>query len=169
MPTRSQPSKQKSGASKAGIYVLVGAVLLILAATAAVLFGRGVSSQPQDETGDYIPAVPMAVDFPAPELDLTDMDGKPVSLRDYAGQVVLLNNWAFWCPPCRAELPALEDYYQDQRDNGFVIVAIEAGGKLEDVAYHVDLFELDISGLDGPRNTSTADFQEWQSAKLIFD
>jgi thiol-disulfide isomerase/thioredoxin len=70
------------------------------------------------------------------------LDGKPVSLSDYIGQVVLVNNWAFWCPPCRAELPALEAYYEDQKENGFVVVAIEAGDEVDDVAYHVDLYQL---------------------------
>ncbi len=91
---------------------------------------------------DWVSVVPEIVDFPAPELNLTDLDGNPVSLSDTAGQVVLVNNWAFWCPPCRAELPELQAYYDAHRQQGFTVIGIEAGDEKVDVAYHVKLFKL---------------------------
>ena len=54
---------------------------------------------------------------PAPEFKLTTLDGKPVSLADYKNKVVLLNFWATWCGPCRAEIPdlvQLQNKYKDQ-------------------------------------------------------
>lgn len=44
---------------------------------------------------------------------LVDLDGKHAELGDFAGEVILLNFWATWCPPCRAEMPSLEKLYQD--------------------------------------------------------
>ena len=46
------------------------------------------------------------------------------TLTQYQGKVVVLNFWATWCPPCRAEMPALEAVYQEYRDRGVVIVAV---------------------------------------------
>jgi cytochrome c biogenesis protein CcmG, thiol:disulfide interchange protein DsbE len=71
--------------------------------------------------------VPVAVNYPAREVFLTDLDGNPVSFADYAGQVILYNAWATWCPPCKAEMPILQAYYEKHRDKGFVIIAIEDG------------------------------------------
>jgi thiol-disulfide isomerase/thioredoxin len=120
----------------------VGLGLLIMAGGLFALLNKFEPAQPPDATDTVRPFVLRTMDIPAPELALTDLDGQPASLSDYLGQVVLVNNWAFWCTPCREELPELEAYYRDQHPNGFVIVAIEAGGRKEDVAYHVDLYKL---------------------------
>ena len=49
--------------------------------------------------------------------------GEQLSLASYKGQVVLLDFWATWCPPCRSELPELNRLYGELKDKGFVIVA----------------------------------------------
>ena len=60
------------------------------------------------------------------DFSLSDIHGKTVHLRDYAGQAVLVNAWATWCPPCRAEMPDLDAYYQAHQNDGFVILAVNA-------------------------------------------
>ncbi len=74
--------------------------------------------------------VPVKADYPAPNLTLNDLDGNPRSLSDYLGQVVLVNMWATWCPPCVAELPTLNSFYKDYSDGGFVIIGIDDGEEL---------------------------------------
>ncbi len=68
--------------------------------------------------------VPAKVDFAAPELTLEDLSGESVSLKDHLGNVVLVNLWATWCPPCREEMPTLQSFYEKYKANGFVLVAI---------------------------------------------
>jgi thiol-disulfide isomerase/thioredoxin len=73
---------------------------------------------------DDLSAIPAQVDFASPKLTLEDLSGKPVSLDDYLGSVVLVNLWATWCPPCRDEMPALQTFYEKHKTNGFVLIAI---------------------------------------------
>jgi peroxiredoxin len=82
------------------------------------------------------------VDYPAPDLALTDMEGKPASLADYRGQVVLVILWATWCPPCKQEMPAFESYYRRHMDEGFVIVAVNDGDPTSDVVQFVEDYSL---------------------------
>lgn len=55
-----------------------------------------------------------------------DLYGNPVSLDDYAGKVVLLNIWATWCPPCRAEMPALDRLAGEMEGSDFAVIALSA-------------------------------------------
>lgn len=71
--------------------------------------------------------IPLAVEFPAPELTLENVRGGTEALEDYRGQVVLVNNWATWCPPCKAEMPSLQKFYQAHEEDGFTIIAVNAG------------------------------------------
>ena len=61
------------------------------------------------------------------ELKLEDVDGSPHTLADYRGQVVLVNFWATWCPPCIAEMPALERLRHRLAPLGFEILAVNMG------------------------------------------
>jgi thiol-disulfide isomerase/thioredoxin len=61
---------------------------------------------------------------PAPELIATDIEGKPVSLAAFKGKTVLLDFWTTWCPPCRADAPALDKLYQRYNEKDLMIVGI---------------------------------------------
>ena len=62
------------------------------------------------------------IDFTLPLLN-----GETVSLSDYKGKVVILNFWATWCPPCRAEMPSMETLYQRFKAQGLEILAVDIG------------------------------------------
>jgi thiol-disulfide isomerase/thioredoxin len=84
----------------------------------------------------------VAVDYPAPDVRITDLNNVPVALSDYRGQVVLYNAWATWCPPCKEEMPILDAYYQAHKSDGFVVIAIEDGEPVAEVADYVKTHNL---------------------------
>lgn len=53
----------------------------------------------------------------APDFELMTLDGKTVKLSDYRGKKVILNFWATWCPPCKAEMPDIQKFYNEADDN----------------------------------------------------
>ncbi|HEY0172715.1 MAG TPA: cytochrome c biogenesis protein CcdA [Pyrinomonadaceae bacterium] len=61
---------------------------------------------------------------PAPDLELTTTDGKPLKLSELRGQVVLLNFWATWCVPCRSEIPALNAMEKELSARGFKVLGV---------------------------------------------
>src|SRR5579871_3140510 len=63
----------------------------------------------------------------APLFALSDDRGKPVSLDRYRGRIVLMNLWASWCPPCRAEMPDLQRLADAYGDGGVAIVGVNEG------------------------------------------
>lgn len=93
----------------------------------ALILGLGwilLSANPQDVTSGKIPAP--QIGFLAPDFNLKTLGGENVKLSDLRGKVVLVNIWASWCPPCRAEMPAIERLYQTYKDQGFVVLAIDS-------------------------------------------
>ncbi|MFZ5826226.1 MAG: redoxin domain-containing protein [Bacillota bacterium] len=66
----------------------------------------------------------IALGAPAPDFELKTVDGQVYKLSDLKGQAVMLNFFATWCPPCRAEMPLLEETYKEYKDQGFIILAI---------------------------------------------
>ena len=70
---------------------------------------------------------------PAPPIAAADVDGKPVSLADLKGKVVLVDFWATWCPPCVASIPSLNALARKYGDKGFVILGVNVDAMHEDV------------------------------------
>jgi peroxiredoxin len=98
--------------------------------------------------GSRVPAVGMEVE----DFQLTDLDGKPQSLSQYRGKIVLLNFWATWCKPCTTEMPAMQASFDKLRDKGFVVLAIN---ELEDdakVREHIKTYGHTFTVLMDPDN-----------------
>ena len=60
----------------------------------------------------------------APDFEMDDVDGTPLKLSDFRGKYVLLDFWASWCLPCRAEHPHMREVYKNYQDKGFEIFAV---------------------------------------------
>ncbi|HEU4934528.1 MAG TPA: TlpA disulfide reductase family protein [Pyrinomonadaceae bacterium] len=72
----------------------------------------------------FSPVSVLPQDVKAPQFELKDLNGRIVRLSDYKGKVVLINFWATWCPPCRAEMPDLVRYQRQYRKQGLQIIGI---------------------------------------------
>jgi thiol-disulfide isomerase/thioredoxin len=98
--------------------------------------------------------------FSVPDFSLPDMDGELHTLQDYRGKVVLINFWATWCPPCRREMPALEQLYSKFVDQAFAVLAVNQWEDADHVfAYMGDLNVIpSFPILFDPESKVSADF-----------
>lgn len=97
--------------------LIIGGALLIIAGAIGLMVVTA-----QDGDGRSASAANGA-EVSAPDFTLPGLTGQ-VALADFRGQYVLLNFWASWCPPCLAEMPAMERLWQHHRDSGFMMVAV---------------------------------------------
>jgi cytochrome c biogenesis protein CcmG, thiol:disulfide interchange protein DsbE len=93
-------------------------VLILLAGASWILLSAVPGASTQNTT-----TAPQA-GFAAPDFTLKTTDGETYTLSDLKGQAVLVNMWATWCPPCRAEMPAMEKVYNEYKDQGFIVLAV---------------------------------------------
>jgi len=82
--------------------------------------------------------------FLAPDFELQTLDGETIKLSNLRGQAVLINLWATWCPPCRAEMPAIEKVYNEYQDQGLVVLAVNMTYQdaYSDIAPFIDEYGL---------------------------
>ena len=94
------------------------AILVILAVSGMlILFSL-------KQNNSYLNYSPLKTGGAAPEFTFPGIDGKMVSLSDYRGNVVLVNVWATWCPPCVDEMPSMQKLYQELKGEKFEILAV---------------------------------------------
>ena len=86
----------------------------------------------------------------APDFALRDLRGNEVRLSEYRGRTVLLTFWATWCGPCRLEMPAFEDRYQELKDDDFIVLGVNYDEPVEDVRTFRDEFGLSFPLLLDP-------------------
>jgi len=121
-----------AGLSRAGLRMHISAWALRVALAASVVAMLGASSTPGAEDKVVIPP-----GVPAPSLDvkakpkrklfsftLADLDGHPVKLASWHGRPLIVDFWATWCPPCRKEIPELNNIYQRYRASGLMVLGV---------------------------------------------
>lgn len=96
--------------------------------TAALILGAAwtafTAAYGPEATSGRIPAPRQG--FLAPDFTLQAADGSTVTLSDLQGKPVLVNFWASWCAPCKAEMPAMQRVYEEYGQKGFIILAVNA-------------------------------------------
>jgi peroxiredoxin len=131
------------------VFLAVGILMVILSA------GKGGMAASLESMS----TVPVEVNYPAPDLSLENINGNMESLADFQGKVILVNNWATWCPPCRAEMPTLVAFFTDHAQDGLMIIAIEAGAPKEKVQKFVDQFKMPFHVWLDPKGDSASAFK----------
>lgn len=102
-----------------------------------------------DETdeSDAGPKVGTSVGNVAPDFTLSSTTGETVSLSDYRGQRVMVNFWGTWCPPCRAEMPDMEKFYQENDVEILAVNLTPTESNVSDVTDFIDEFGLSFQVL----------------------
>lgn len=100
---------------------LLGSIIFLLATAIWIWFSR--------IPGDFLPPDSITapqVGFKSPDFSLVTLSGSDFNLNDFAGKPLVINFWASWCPPCRAEMPAFQEAFQEYSDTDLVFAAINA-------------------------------------------
>ena len=99
-------------------------VIYLLILGAGILWIAASADRTGASTAGRIPAPQKG--FLAPDLTLADPNGRRYSLSSLRGKAVVVNLWATWCPPCRAEMPSIEQYYRQYKPEGLVVLGVNA-------------------------------------------
>ncbi len=86
-----------------------------------------------------VPGTPLARDF-----ELPDLDGNKLKLSDFKGNIVVVNFWATWCPPCRAEIPSMQRAWTILKKHNVVMLAIHVGGNEDKIWSFLTDFGVDF-------------------------
>lgn len=153
--------KQKNNKATILWFGIVGAGLLLI--SAAFMFSiynsDTISSLTTNKT--QYSTIPVEVNYPAPDLELSDLSLNEVSLTQFLDEIILVNNWATWCPPCKAEMPTLQAYYMKHKDDGFLIIAIESGESPEEVSEFVEDYGITFPVWIDRKGEALAAFKNW--------
>ena len=83
----------------------------------------------------------------APGFELSDMDGEKRKLSDYKGKPVIINFWATWCPPCRAELPAMNRAWEKIKKENIEMLAVNVGEDEDTIFAFTGEYPIDFTVL----------------------
>lgn len=113
--------------------------------------------------------VSIIVAKPAPTFSLASLDGRTVSLSDYAGKKVVVSYWASWCGPCKVEMPELRDFYKryHKADSDFEILAISIDESRSDAEKYAAAEKLPFPVLLDPQS-KTADAYSVEGIPTMF-
>ncbi|MED4206431.1 redoxin domain-containing protein [Neobacillus mesonae] len=121
---------------------VIAAVALIALLTVAIVQAVDKKSEKQPDTAKEVSAnkTALTIGAKAPDFELKTLNGETVKLSDLKGKKVMLNFWATWCGPCKAEMPEMEEFFKSA-DKGIKILAVNIDPQL-DVKGFVDEYKI---------------------------
>jgi peroxiredoxin len=149
----------------AGLVILVAAFVFLI--FGGSLFGDDEVSQPavaELTQGDVMTVLlpesgpPLQVGDQPYEFALQGVDGQTVALSQFIGQPILVNFWATWCGPCRIEMPEIQAIWEEHKDDGLVVLALDQSETAEDVQAYFDELGLTFTPLLDEGNDTAKNF-----------
>jgi peroxiredoxin len=145
--TSREARKQQQAAARRKAQVqsiaIIGGLIVIIGAVLALSF----SPVPNASVG------PAKIGQPIADFTLTDINGVAHKMSDYKGRPVLINAWATWCPPCRAEMPDLHAFYLEHQAEGFELLVINSGESQPVVTSFIQQMGFTFPALADPGKT----------------
>jgi peroxiredoxin len=122
---------------------VIAAVVLIALLGVAIVQAMDKKAEPENVSQEAANMGGLKVGAKAPDFELKTLTGENVKLSDLKGKKVMLNFWATWCPPCKAEMPAMEEFHKEAGDE-VVILAVNIDPHLDVQAF------IDENGITFP-------------------
>src|SRR5262245_37225793 len=158
-------SESAQPSSKLRLVALISTVIALLAISVPFILGDHVDATPSRDSAvaplashDASPATleqeagaSCMADAKPAKLDFTmkDLDGKDVSLSSFKGKVILLNFWATWCGPCKAEIPGFVDLQKQYGKDGFVVIGYSVDDEAPKARAFADEYQMNYPILLG--------------------
>ena len=133
-----QTTKAEQPTARISPLIVIFLLTSILGLVAAVVMLANEDTGPPETIGSPVLSGWQATDF-----ELESLDGELVRLSDYEGRLIFLNIWRTDCPPCVREMPALQQFVQEQGPDGAVVLAVNQGEQAEDIRVFLDEIGVD--------------------------